>query len=123
MARSNPLTDTSLAARPASPGASLAGQSLARPRRSLLRDAVARFLANRLAVVGLGIVVFLLVFAVFADDWFLALPLGREAVNAILNVDLPIILGVVVVSSLAVVAVNLAVDLVYAALDPRVRLQ
>ncbi len=48
-----------------------------RPQRSLYRDAVRRFTRNKLAVVGLAIVVVLVTLAVFADDWFIALPLGR----------------------------------------------
>lgn len=48
--------------------------------------------------------------------------LGREAVNAILNVDLPIILGVVLFAATAILVANLIVDVVYALLDPRVTL-
>jgi peptide/nickel transport system permease protein len=49
--------------------------------------------------------------------------LGREAVNGILNVDLPIILGVVIFSAVAILVANLLVDIAYALLDPRVRLE
>jgi hypothetical protein len=49
--------------------------------------------------------------------------LGREAVQAIDNQDLPIILGVTLLSAAAVVGANLAVDLAQALLDPRVRLE
>jgi oligopeptide transport system permease protein len=52
---------------------------MARQERGLYRDAVRRFAKNKLAIVGLIFVLFLLVLAVFADDWFIALPLGREA--------------------------------------------
>jgi peptide/nickel transport system permease protein len=48
--------------------------------------------------------------------------IGREAVAGILNVDMPVIVGVVLVAALAVVLANLLVDFVYAWLDPRVRL-
>lgn len=47
--------------------------------------------------------------------------LGREVVQAIINQDLPIIIGVTILSSALVVAANLVVDLVQALLDPRVR--
>ncbi|MFZ5916846.1 MAG: ABC transporter permease [Chloroflexota bacterium] len=47
--------------------------------RGLYRDAVRRFFRNRLAVLGLVLTVSLIVMAVFADDWFIALALGREA--------------------------------------------
>jgi peptide/nickel transport system permease protein len=48
---------------------------------------------------------------------------GREAVNGILNLDLPVILGVVLVAAVAIVVINLLVDILYAWLDPRVRLE
>lgn len=48
--------------------------------------------------------------------------LGYTAVQAITNEDLPVIIGVVIVTSAAVVVANLLVDLAYALLDPRVRL-
>ena len=47
------------------------------PRRSLWRDAVRRFSRNKLAVIGLVIVIVLLIVAIFADDWLLAPFLGR----------------------------------------------
>ncbi len=46
--------------------------------RSLLGDAIRRFTRNRLAILGLILVVLLTILAVFADDWFLAFFLGRE---------------------------------------------
>jgi peptide/nickel transport system permease protein len=49
--------------------------------------------------------------------------LGREAVQAIANQDLPIIMGVTILSAALVVAANLVVDLVQALLDQRVRLE
>ena len=47
---------------------------------------------------------------------------GLQAFNAIRNQDTPMIMGTVLFASLAVVLMNLLVDLLYAALDPRVRL-
>lgn len=49
--------------------------------------------------------------------------LGREAVLAITTENLPVIIGIVIVASTFVVLANIAVDLGYALLDPRVRLQ
>jgi peptide/nickel transport system permease protein len=49
--------------------------------------------------------------------------IGREAVLSIVNLDLPVVLGVVMFAASAIVLVNLLVDLVYAWLDPRVRLE
>jgi ABC-type dipeptide/oligopeptide/nickel transport system permease component len=47
--------------------------------------------------------------------------LGRLVIDAILNKDLPVVQGVVLVVAVAYVLVNLLVDLAYAALDPRIR--
>jgi oligopeptide transport system permease protein len=52
-------------------------RGLTRQPRSLGRDAVRRFAKNKLAIVGVVIVVLLAIVAIFADDWFIALPLGR----------------------------------------------
>jgi peptide/nickel transport system permease protein len=49
--------------------------------------------------------------------------LGREAVLAIANVDLPIILGVVMVSAVAILVASLLADLAHALLDPRIRMR
>jgi peptide/nickel transport system permease protein len=49
--------------------------------------------------------------------------LGKTAIDAITQQDLPVIVGIVLFASAAVVLANLAVDIAYALLDPRVRLQ
>jgi peptide/nickel transport system permease protein len=46
--------------------------------------------------------------------------LGRLAQEAVSARDTPLLLGIILVSALLVILVNLAVDLLYAALDPRV---
>lgn len=48
--------------------------------------------------------------------------LGWTAVHAIEQNDLPVIIGIVVVATAAVVVANILVDIFYAFLDPRVRL-
>ncbi|MER6141646.1 ABC transporter permease [Streptomyces sparsogenes] len=48
--------------------------------------------------------------------------MGRLAVTAISNKDLPVILGVTLMAALFIVVANLIVDLLYAVVDPRVRL-
>lgn len=48
--------------------------------------------------------------------------LGKEAVRSITSQDLPVILGIVLVTSAFVVVANIIVDMLYAVLDPRVRL-
>jgi peptide/nickel transport system permease protein len=60
--------------------------------------------------------------AVITENVFSLPGLGYTAVQAIQSQDLPVIIGVVLVASTAVVVANIAVDIVYAVLDPRVRL-
>ncbi|MBI4276813.1 MAG: ABC transporter permease [Armatimonadetes bacterium] len=47
--------------------------------------------------------------------------LGQYALDAIIEMDVPAVLGVALTSSLFFVLVNLAVDVFYATMDPRVR--
>jgi peptide/nickel transport system permease protein len=48
--------------------------------------------------------------------------LGFEAVQAINDQDLPLIIGIVIIAAAAVILANILVDMLYAVLDPRVRL-
>lgn len=48
--------------------------------------------------------------------------LGKTAIDAIGSQDQPVIIGIVLVASAAVVVANIVVDVCYAVLDPRVRL-
>ncbi|MEJ7599378.1 MAG: ABC transporter permease [Kofleriaceae bacterium] len=57
--------------------------------------------------------------AVVVESIFSWPGLGREVLQAILEVDLPVILGVVIVTAAAIAVANLVVDLVQLALDPR----
>ena len=51
-----------------------------------------------------------------------ALPgIGRELLQAIINRDIPVIEGIVLVFAVVVVIANLIADLLYAVLDPRIR--
>lgn len=47
--------------------------------------------------------------------------LGREVVQAVVKQDLPVIIGVTILSSALIVAANVVVDLVLVRLDPRIR--
>jgi peptide/nickel transport system permease protein len=47
--------------------------------------------------------------------------LGREAITAFNNQDLPVIAGIVLFGTFAVIVANILVDLLYAVLDPRLR--
>ncbi len=48
--------------------------------------------------------------------------LGRLAVNAVTDSDLPVIVATVLVAGSIIVVANVIVDLLYAVIDPRVRL-
>jgi peptide/nickel transport system permease protein len=60
--------------------------------------------------------------AILTESTFNLPGLGRAVLDAIRNQDLPIILGVTLITSLAVLLANLVVDILYAVIDPRVRL-
>jgi peptide/nickel transport system permease protein len=47
--------------------------------------------------------------------------LGNMAIDAVINRDLPLIQGIVILFAVIFTAVNLIVDLAYAALNPRLR--
>jgi len=58
----------------------------------------------------------------FVVEKIFAVPgMGRFFVTAVTNRDYPLVLGVTLVYALLVVLANLLVDLLYAALDPRIR--
>ena len=73
-----------------------------------------------LTVIGLNVGT-LLSGAVVAETVFSRPGIGRVALEAILARDYPVIQGVVIVSVVAVVLINLLVDLLYGVVDPRVR--
>jgi len=60
--------------------------------------------------------------AVLTETVFGLPGLGWTAVQSIENQDLPVIIGIVVIAAGAVVVANIVVDVLYAVLDPRVRL-
>ncbi|MFL5982383.1 MAG: ABC transporter permease, partial [Gaiellaceae bacterium] len=59
--------------------------------------------------------------AVITESVFNLQGLGYTAINSALNQDLPLVLGVVLLASVAVALANLVVDILYAFIDPRVR--
>jgi peptide/nickel transport system permease protein len=60
--------------------------------------------------------------AVFTESVFGLPGLGRVIIQSLENFDLPVTQGVVVFATLAVLTLNLIVDLLYAVIDPRIRL-
>jgi len=60
--------------------------------------------------------------AIFTENVFGLPGLGKVAIESIYAYDLPTVQGIVVFATLAIIVFNLIVDLVYAAIDPRIRL-
>ncbi len=60
--------------------------------------------------------------AIFTESVFGLPGLGKVAVEALNGFDLPIVMGITVFATLAIIIFNLAVDLLYAVIDPRIRL-
>lgn len=59
--------------------------------------------------------------AVLVETVFNIPGIGRLSYDAILNADLPVIQGTVLLAAVFVIAANIVVDVLYAYLDPRVR--
>ncbi len=90
-------------------------------RRVILRHGLRSALTP--VVTQFGIDVGALLGGVVVTETVFSLPgLGKTAIDAINQQDLPVIIGIVLFASLAVVVANIIVDMVYAVLDPRVRL-
>lgn len=91
-----------------------------RERDVIVRHALRNALGPLVALIGIDLGV-LLGGAVVTEYIFAWPGLGREVLQAILEVDLPLILGVVLVSAIAIAIANLLADLVHAWIDPRLR--
>jgi peptide/nickel transport system permease protein len=71
-------------------------------------------------VIGIGVAL-LIGGAVVTESVFAIPGLGRLTIDAIVRRDYPVIQGIVLMFSFVYVLVNLMVDLIYTALDPRIR--
>jgi len=60
--------------------------------------------------------------AIFTEQIFTLPGLGRTAILAIQSYDLTVVQGVVIFATLSIIIFNLIVDLLYAWIDPRIRL-
>lgn len=89
-------------------------------RRALLRHALANALIPAVTVVGLQAGA-LLSGAIITETIFAWPGIGRLLIDAINARDYPLAQGAVIVIALTYVAINLLTDIVYAAVDPRVR--
>jgi peptide/nickel transport system permease protein len=91
-------------------------------RAVVLRHALKNALIPTVTMLGLQLGA-LLGGAVVTETIFSRPGLGRLAVDAIANRDFPLIQGTVLFAAVTYVLVNLAVDVLYAAIDPRIRYQ
>ncbi|MHB8505139.1 MAG: ABC transporter permease [Acidimicrobiales bacterium] len=90
-------------------------------RRAILRKHVFRVVVPPvLTMAGMDVALFLSG-VVFVETIFAWPGIGQLQVQAFDNVDRPVLMGTVIVAATAVVVVNLAVDLLRLAVDPRVR--
>jgi ABC-type dipeptide/oligopeptide/nickel transport system permease component len=86
----------------------------------ILREALPNAILPTLTLVGVQFT-FLIGGTVIIERLFSYEGLGNMAIDAVINRDLPLIQGIVILFAVIFTAVNLAVDLTYAALNPRLR--
>jgi peptide/nickel transport system permease protein len=96
------------------------GKGLSRVR-VMLKHAMANALLPLVTLAGLDLAG-LLSGVVLTETVFNWPGIGRLAADAIFNLDIPVIMGTVLFSAFLIVVANLLVDLLYAWLDPRIRL-
>jgi peptide/nickel transport system permease protein len=88
--------------------------------RLLFQHALPNAAVPIVTIIGVGVA--LLLGGVVVTESVFAIPgVGRLVVDAILQRDYPVIQGVLLIFSLTYVVVNLIIDLLYVAIDPRIR--
>lgn len=96
------------------------GKGLSRSR-AMLKHAMANALLPLVTLAGLDLAG-LLSGVVLTETVFNWPGIGRLAYEAVFNLDIPLIMGTELFAALLVVIANLAVDLLYVWIDPRIRL-
>jgi len=96
------------------------GKGLSRAR-AMMQHAMANALLPLVTLAGLDLAG-LLSGVVLTETVFNWPGIGRLAYEAIFNLDIPLIMGTVLFSAFLIVVANLGVDVLYAWLDPRIRL-
>ena len=86
----------------------------------ILREALPNAILPTLTLVGVQFT-FLIGGTVIIERLFSYEGLGNMAIDAVINRDLPLIQGIVILFAVIFTAVNLIVDLLYSALNPRLR--
>jgi peptide/nickel transport system permease protein len=90
--------------------------------RVMMKHAMANAMLPLVTIAGLDLAG-LLSGVVLTETVFNWPGIGRLAFEAIFNLDIPLIMGTVLFSAFLIVAANVAVDLLYLWLDPRIRLE
>ena len=88
--------------------------------RVIIRDALRNAMLPTLTLTGVQLT-FLIGGTVIVERIFSYEGLGNLAIDAVINRDLPLIQGIVLLFALIFVGINLAVDVLYALLNPRLR--
>jgi peptide/nickel transport system permease protein len=88
--------------------------------RVILRDALRNAILPTLTLTGVQLT-FLIGGTVIVERIFSYEGLGNLAIDAVINRDLPLIQGIVLLFALIFVGINLVVDMLYALLNPRLR--
>lgn len=91
-----------------------------RERGVILKHALKNGLIPIITLAGMGVPM-IVGGTVLIETVFNIPGMGRLAVTSVMNQDYPYVQGIVLIVSLAVVAVNFLVELVYGWLDPRIR--
>ena len=88
--------------------------------RVIARDAMRNAILPTMTLTGVQLT-FLIGGTVIIERLFSYEGLGNLAIDAVINRDLPLIQGIVLLFAVLFVAINLAVDMTYALLNPRLR--
>jgi peptide/nickel transport system permease protein len=91
-----------------------------RPRRVVTRHAMKNTMIPMVTVVGLN-AAGLVGGAVVTENIFSLPGVGTLLTNSLLGKDFPVLQGLILVVTLGVVVINLLIDLLYGALDPRIK--
>lgn len=92
-----------------------------RERRVIVKHGLRGALTPILTIFGLDLGL-LLGGAVLTESTFSLPGLGKYAIDGITNFDLPPVMGVTILAAAFIVVANLIVDILYAVIDPRVRI-
>jgi ABC-type dipeptide/oligopeptide/nickel transport system permease component len=89
-------------------------------RRVILRHALPNALTVIITQLGMDLGYFL-AGVVVIESVFAWPGIGKQAVDAVFNLDIPLVMGTVLFGALLIVSANVVVDIAYTVIDPRVR--